>query len=109
MKYIEQFCLSMLKTAATAPSSMGDTGKSMMPGMGGGMPGPMGGSPPMASMINGMQTSMMQNPVEAASMNPTQAPGGMLARWASQAKIPLASMLHGWQQQQNQLKGRALY
>ncbi len=103
MTQFEQLCLAIAftKAAATAPSSLGDTGKSMMPGM--------SSTPPMASMMNQMSSAMSKNPVEAVSMNPGGAPGGMLSRWASQAGKPLASMLNTWQQQQNSFKGRAFY
>jgi len=94
--------MKLRKSAATAPQSASDMGRSMMPGMG-------SGSMPMASMMNQMSTSISQNPVEAASMNPMNASGGMLSRWASQMKTPLASLLNGWKTQQQSMAGRALY
>jgi hypothetical protein len=81
-----------IKAAATAPANMSGTG-----------------TMPMASMMQQMSSTMQQNPVEAASLNPTGAAGGMLARWGAKMNMPLASVLNNYKNQMNMSKGRALF
>jgi len=85
------------KSAATAPSSLAG-------GVGG-----MGNSMPMASMVNQMNTSAMQNPMTAASLNPAQAGGGMLSRLAGSMHMSPASVLQNWKQMQLNNRGKALF
>jgi hypothetical protein len=82
----------LIKDAATAPSNMGGTG-----------------TMPMASMMQQMSSSVAKSPLEATSMNPMGASGGMLAQWGSKMNMPLASLLNNWKMQMASNKGRALF
>ena len=98
MKASESLFLSyqLTKLAATAPSSMPQTGG-------------LGSSMPMASMMNQMNTSAQQNPLAAAQLNPAAAGGGMLARLSGAMKTSPSQILQSWKTMNMQNRGRALF
>lgn len=97
----------VLKSAATAPASLGDTGKSLMGSLTGGNDSTIG-TPSPATAIHQTNTAVQQNPLAAAAVNPVAAPAGTLANLGSKLNTPMATMLHSWQQNQRENSGKAL-